>query len=102
MLRKVGLDEDFTRKTASTSPASNLCKQLEGPLGGSEIGEPELGIRGGYANEGDSLKVVSLGNHLRTDEDVDPALSKCAQNLIEGSLIPRGVAIETRDAGVRE
>ena len=63
-------------------------------------GKPSCAVGGDHADQRDALEVVPLGDHLRADQNIDAAGGERAQNLLEGALAARGVAIEARDARI--
>jgi hypothetical protein len=68
-----GLKDDCPRTVGTACAAGDLREQLEGALGSAEIWEGEALIGKGHADQGNPGNVVSLGNHLRTHQDVDLA-----------------------------
>lgn len=67
----VGLDVDFTGGVAASGASGDLGEELESCFGGAEIGEGESGVCVDDADECDAGVVVSFGDHLCADEDVD-------------------------------
>ena len=60
-------------------------------------GRPRRKIGGYDSDEGDALKIVAFGDHLRADENVHFPLCECAEDLLEFALGADGIAIEARD-----
>ena len=58
---------------SAAGPPSHLREELERALGGTEIRETESHIRRDHADQRHQREIVSLGNHLRADQDVQLA-----------------------------
>ena len=61
------------RALAAAGAARHLLEQLEGPLGGAEVGQVQRLIGLQHADQRHAREVVALGHHLRPDQDVDLA-----------------------------
>ena len=85
-------------RLAASGAAGHLGEQLEGALGGAEIGHAEADIGGDDADQGDVGNVVALGDHLRADQHVVVAFAEILQDGFVLALAGDGVAIEARDA----
>ena len=68
VVRKAGLHQDPRRLARAAGAPGNLHQQREQPLRGSEIGCDQLGVRIQHAHDRYALEVMSLGNHLRSDQ----------------------------------
>ena len=97
-----GLDDDPARLIAPPAPARHLRQDLEGPLGGPEVGDVQRCIGGDDADERNLREVVSLGDHLRADEDVDLPPVETPEDPFR--IAPPGgrVAVHPGDAGLGE
>ena len=71
---------------------------MEGALGGAEVGQAEGAVGTDYAHQRDAVHVVSLGDHLGADEQVDFAGLKLAQHALEVGVAAHGVAVHASDA----
>jgi hypothetical protein len=101
MIWLVGLKDDFSRAVGAARATCDLCEQLKGPFGGAEIREGEALVGKGDADQGDPGDVVSLGNHLRTDEHIDFTAPQPIENPLD-PITRRCIAIEPCDAGLRK
>ncbi|NOT27445.1 MAG: hypothetical protein HOP16_15245 [Acidobacteria bacterium] len=86
VVRIQGLDDGLARLLSSTSASRNLCQQLKGPLRGSKICEAQPHVRGNHPHERHAREIVTLGNHLRADDDVDLAGGKLREPCRQGAL----------------
>ena len=73
------LHDRLARLLAAAGAAGDLRQQLEGPLGGAEIGQAEADVGRDDADQRDAREVVPLRDHLRADEDVDLAVAEACQ-----------------------
>ncbi len=101
-VRRVGLDEDLALRFAAAGAAGDLGEQLEGALGGAEVGQVEREVGIEHADQGDVGEVESLGDHLGADEDVELLAAEVAQGVAELVLALHGVGVHPGDAGGRE
>jgi hypothetical protein len=92
------LDKDAAGKIAAAGPARDLREQLEGTLGGAEIGQIQRGVSGHDPDQCDAMEIVSLGKHLRADKNIQRSGSKRAQGFLKLALGASRVAIEAGDA----
>ena len=102
MLRVIRFHQDFAGKFAATRASGYLREQLEGSFGCSKIRPTQREIRSNHANQSDSLKIVALCDHLRSDQHVQFAVRERAEHLLVFALGANGVAIEPCDARSRE
>ena len=65
---------------AAPGASGHLGEKLKRALGGPEVGHAEADVRRDDAHERDVRDVVSLGDHLRSDEDIVVALAESAQD----------------------
>ena len=77
-------------------------KKLKCPFGGTEIGEAQRHVSADHADQRDPVNVVTLGDHLRADEQIEFAIIERAQSAFEIIVTADSVAIEAGDAGLRE
>src|SRR5574340_576181 len=94
-----GLNDDPSRLVAADAPSRYLRQDLEGPFGGTEIREIQGGVGGDNADQGDGRKVVSFGNHLGADEDINLSMFEVLEDAagIGGSC--DRVAVHPGDSG---
>src|SRR5208282_4086348 len=71
VLGVIGFDEDFAGEFAAACAAGNLREELKRAFGGAKIGTAEREVGGNNSDQGDALKVVALGDHLRAHQDVN-------------------------------
>ena len=101
-VRGVGLDEDLAKLLATTGATGDLDEELEGALGGAEVGEVEGEVGVEHADEGDVGEVEPFGDHLGADEEVDFLGAEVAQGVAELVLALHGVGVHAGDAGLGE
>lgn len=96
-----GLQDDEAGAVAASGAPAHLCEQLVCPFGGAEIRQmqPHIGIDD--THERDVMDIVSFGDHLRTDEEIDVTVSEIFQDILDG-LRCCPVAVESVDARVWE
>src|SRR6266478_2767945 len=94
VLRIIRLDKHFARQRASPSASGNLREQLKRAFSRAEIRQAELRIRGDDSHQRNALKIVSLGHHLRADENIDFPGSKISKHLLVRALGADRVAVE--------
>lgn len=97
VLGRVGLNQHPPRQITAAGPSRHLGEEGEGPFGGTEVGKIESEIGIDDADEGDAGEIVSFGNHLRADEDVDLSRQHRFDNLAMCALVAGGVAIHAAD-----
>ena len=85
VILKISLQHDFAGRLAASGASGNLGEELEGALGGAEVGEAESDVGTDDADQRDAVNVVALGDHLRADEQIEFAFvqsrSGCARSL---------------------
>ena len=97
VLRQRRLDEHQSAAGAAPCPACDLGEQLEGPFAGAEVRHPEADIGRDDADERDPREVVSLGDHLRADEDVELAGGEPREQRRDRAAPADRVAVDPRD-----
>ena len=97
-----GLNDDPTRLIATAAPSRYLCQDLEGPLGGAKIRDIQGGVGGNDPDQCDCRKVVSLGDHLRADEDINLSAVEALEDGTRITLPCRRIAVHPGDSGRRE
>ena len=83
---------------ATPGAAGDLGEQLEGALGGAEVGQAEREIGADHAHQRDAVHVVALGDHLGADQQVDFAGLERAQHALEVGVAAHRVAVHASDA----
>ena len=73
MLGTEGLHDHPAGRVAAAGAAGHLHEELEGPLGGTEVGDVEREVGEEHGNERHAGHVVALAHHLGADEDVGVA-----------------------------
>src|SRR5271166_5437825 len=96
------LQHNLARRVTATSASCDLGEQLERALGGAEVGKAERGVGADDADQRYVCYVVTFGNHLCADQQVDFARVECAQHAFEIVASPDRVAVEPRDARLRK
>ena len=70
MIRRAGLHQHFAGLLAAAGPSRHLHQELEGALGGAEVGQVQGHVGVEHADERDVRKIEALGDHLRAEEHV--------------------------------
>ena len=83
-------------------PAGHLGEQLEGALGGPEIGDLQAQVGVEDAHQGEHGEVVALGQHLGAHQDVHLAQFRGQQPRLQGAPAQGGVPVQAQDPGGRE
>ncbi len=102
MTRICALDKHLSGSVATSGTTRNLADELECPLGAAEIGQVERGVGRGHAHQRHAGIIVSLGDHLGADQDVDLSVFQPFQNAGMASFPGSGVAVHPGYAGVWE
>ena len=92
-VRLVGLDEHAPRRVAAAAPGE-LGDQLERALLSAEVRQRHAGVRVDDGCKRNALEVMSLGHHLRPEEDRAVGLGEGGQPLRELSGVGGDVRIE--------
>ena len=93
VLRAIGLQEHVSGAFASSGPPGNLGQQLKQALGRPEVGHRQAGVGGHHPDQRDIGVIVTFGNHLGADQDVDVAVAQSTQNALMRRLGTSGVAV---------
>ncbi len=97
MLGIARLDEHRAGAIASPGPARDLHEDLERALGRAKVGHRERRVGVDDTDQRDARQIVSLGHHLRSDQDVHLARAHALEHRL-GLGTRRDVAVEPRDA----
>ncbi len=98
MLGIEGLHDHASRSLPASGAARDLGQELERALGGAEIGQAERLVGRHDADERDAREIVTLGDHLRADEDVDLAALEAREDPLVLAAAAHGVAVHALDA----
>src|ERR1700720_519643 len=77
VILKICLQNHLAWRRSATSTAGDLRQKLKGTLGSTEVGKAQCDISSNDADQGDAVDVVTLGNHLRTHEQIEFAFVQC-------------------------
>ena len=102
VLGAIGLHDDFAGAVSAARASGHLGEQLKRLLRRTEVGQAQAGVGIDDAHEGNAGIVVSLGEHLRADEDVDVALGEAPEDLRVTALAGGGVRVHALDARLGE
>jgi len=102
MRREVRLHDDFAGEIGAPRAARYLEQQRREALGRAEITAVERVVGAEHADERQPREVVTLGEHLRADQDIDLARVDALAHVGKGALAPRAVAIDALDARLRK
>ena len=95
----VGLDDDAAGKISAAGAAGDLGHELEDAFGGAEVGHGEGVIAADDADERDAVDIVSFGDHLGADEEIDFAGVEAGEEALQVVAAADGVAVHAADAG---
>src|SRR6266446_7344629 len=97
--RRRCLHKNFAGDLSSSGAASDLGKQLESTFTGSKVGQMQPDICVNDTHQGDIRKIETLGDHLRTDENVDLPTPKSAKGLSIGIFSYHSIRIHPPQPG---
>ncbi|VVN09466.1 hypothetical protein PS623_03714 [Pseudomonas fluorescens] len=102
VLGQVGLHDDLARLFGAPGAAGDLHDQLGHALAGAEVAreQPAIGIEDRH--QGNSRKMVALGEHLRADEDARLAALDGGEQVVHGVFARCAVAVHAQYREVRE
>ena len=92
-----GLNHHLAAFRTASGTARHLHHQLKSPFGGPEIGVIQQVVGIEDAHERHPREVETLGDHLRTDQNVGPAGLEIGDNGIESPFGGHTVAVQTSD-----
>ena len=92
------LDNNVAGSCAPAGATGGLGEKLKGTLGGAVIGNAESDVGQHNANQGYVWDVMTFGNHLGADQDVDFTGTKRIKNILESALRAGAIAVEPGDA----
>ena len=96
-----GLYPDFARPFGTAGAAGNLHDQLRGALRGAVVGGEEASVGAEHRHQRHVRKVVSLGEHLRADQNRRPAGADRGQASVQAAGAAHGVAVDAVQGHVR-
>ncbi len=97
VIGKVRLHDHLAGQLRATRTARHLHQQRGQALGGAEIGAVEGIVRAEHPDQREAREVVSLGKHLRADQDVELVARHARAHVRERVPPPRGVAVHARN-----
>src|SRR5262249_30640563 len=99
VLRIESLDEHAAGKIAAAGPACDLREELEGALGRAKVRHVQRTIGADDTDHCDAMEVVTFGEHLRADQNVERTCGKSTQGFLILAFAAGCIAIEASDAG---
>src|ERR1700687_6321199 len=94
MLRILCLNQHLTTVALAPGTARNLHDRLRESLGGAEVGAEQALVGVEHDHERDAWKMVTLGHHLRADQDACFTRQDASYDGVELRRSRRAVAIE--------
>ena len=94
----VRLQHDFPFFLAPAAAARHLRDELKSALAAAIVGKMQAHVGIEDADEGNGRKVVSLGDHLRTDQNIRPAARKGLQDLEMSLFSARRIVVHAQNA----
>src|SRR5262245_28961592 len=79
----IALDNYSAGFFAASSTAGDLGEELKCPFGCAEIGHAQTGIDRNHTDQRHVMKVVTLGNHLRSYHEVNRAAREFIEKPLE-------------------
>src|SRR5579863_6368202 len=98
MILKVSLQNHFTGGLSASGTSGDLGEELEGAFCSAEVGKSKSDIGSDDADERHAMNVVTLGDHLRSDEKIEFAFVQAAERALEIFVPADGVTIVASDA----
>ena len=89
----VGLHQHPAGPVAPPGPAGHLRHELEGPLGGAEVGHVQRRVGVDHADQRDVGEVEPLGDHLRAEQDPHLARPEGREHLLVAARRPHRVGV---------
>ncbi len=102
MCRKCRLDQDFSRALFAAGTASDLYDRLRHTFVAAKIGAEQTLIGVDYADKRQLRKVVTLGQHLRANEDVRFAERRQCERGVDGAFALHAVAVDSCHTTIRK
>ena len=99
VLRMARLDQHPAALGPPARAAGHLGEELEGSLGGAEIGQVEAGVGVHHADQRDVGEVEPLRDHLGADQEIHLAPLHRAEDPLVGPLGAGGVEVHARHPG---
>ncbi len=96
----IALDQDLTRPFPPSRSARHLHQELQGPFGCPKVREIQGDVCEDDAHQGDLRNVVSLGDHLGSDQDVQFLSPESAEDLLVRPFPACRVSVHSSDAGL--
>ena len=96
VLRLVGLDHDRTRHFPAPGASGRLCQQLEGPFCCPVVARIEREVRQEDPDQRHAREIMSLDDHLRSDQDVRLPVGKRGQDLVVTALLRGRVRVQAQ------
>ena len=96
VIGKISLQNDFARRLPAPGSARHLGKKLERALGGAEVGQPQRDVGADHAHQRHAVDVVSLGDHLRADQQIEFAFVQGSSRRARSLRLPRTVSRSSR------
>src|SRR5262245_43953620 len=102
MIWMIGLDQNSSRPIAASCASRHLRDQLKRSFRRSEVRQRRARIYRHHAHQSHVREVMSLREHLRTDERIDASGAEVRERLLKHFPTRSRVAIDARDTQVRE
>ena len=71
VILEIGLQDDFAGGLAASGASGDLGEELESALGGAEVRKAEGNVGSDDADQRHAMNVVTLGDHLRADKEIE-------------------------------
>src|SRR5664280_5234 len=96
------LDNDFSWKISAATTSGNLRYQLKSSFRGSKVRHIEGSVGGDNAHQCYEREVMTFGNHLRADKNVNFPLFQRLKYFFLSSLPGSSVGIHSLNTGFRK
>ena len=102
MLRELSLHQHFAGPARAPGATGHLHDGLRQPLGGSEVGAEQALVGIEHAHQRDIGEVMTLGQHLRADQDARFAAVDPGDGRLQVGGIAHAVAVKAGDGQARK
>jgi len=96
------LNQDAAGEVAAAGAPRHLSDELEGSFGRAEVGHGEAGVHRDDADQRHVREVVTLGDHLRADDNVKLLSRETVQEIRQAAAASNRISVHAADSGFGE
>ncbi len=100
MFGMISLNQNATLQIAASGASGDLREKLKSSFGGTKIGHCKSVIHRNYTDERYIRKIVSFGEHLRSDEHIEFAFAERRQRFFEFVFTRNRIAVNSGDSQI--